>query len=507
MIIVEDAKPQLIPQHHAAAQLSSNFGPGHPQSPPGATSYTLSYHTAPLLPPSPPPSYPRYPSHAPPLPSVQCRQSPVKRFWKAFAVALIIYLAILSLTHTIIRMASGGIHWDDDSAGVPRVEDGRILQSIGSLDWSSYHARPRWAPSFSESAETSFSLPIDSQELYLISRGSYQNGRVQVKQSTEQGDGDVKVDVRVAYHNDRALARATVCRLHKSGNREGVGIYTPTPAWRNVRDRLYFEVVITFPAAKSESSPLRIKEFTTHTSNFAHEIGDLWQSILFEDIELNTSNSPIQVNSITLTRGSLTSSNSPITGHFNTADSLSLRTSNAHIQTTASMLSIGGNVTQLEMRTSNRSVPEHTQSVLNHLTLATHSPITSSVSLTTESGSGGNFVVKAYSSNGAIKLQYDEAPLRARLVSDVRTSNSPASVAMHPAFEGRYEVSTSNSRPIVRDTHPTDPSGAGRRRIVNRTTSRNTISGMAYWGNEGARRGGESASTVHTSNARVSLDI
>lgn len=66
-------------------------------------------------------------------------------------------------------------------------------------------------------------LPVASQELYLISRGVYQGGKVQVKQSTEQGD--VRVDVRVAYHDQRALAHATVCRLHKSGSRDGVGIY------------------------------------------------------------------------------------------------------------------------------------------------------------------------------------------------------------------------------------------------------------------------------------------
>lgn len=46
---------------------------------------------------------------------------------------------------------------------------------------------------------------------------------MRVKQSAEQGD--VRVDVRVAYHDQRALARATVCRLHKGGNRDGVGIF------------------------------------------------------------------------------------------------------------------------------------------------------------------------------------------------------------------------------------------------------------------------------------------
>ena len=107
--------------------------------------------------------------------------------------------------------------------GVPRAEDGRIVESIGSLNWTSYQTRPRWAPTFAESAETSFVLPITSETLYFISRGSYQAGKVELKQSTERGD--VKVDVRAAYHDERALARASVCRLRKSGNGHGVGIY------------------------------------------------------------------------------------------------------------------------------------------------------------------------------------------------------------------------------------------------------------------------------------------
>lgn len=121
MIIVEDSesKPLLIvPQDEAAGQLTGHFGSVHPQSPPvqGApSSFTPSYHTTPLLPPPPPPpSYPKHPYQhpayaAPAVPQHRPSQSPVKRFWKAFAFALVVYLALLTLTQTIIQMASSGI--------------------------------------------------------------------------------------------------------------------------------------------------------------------------------------------------------------------------------------------------------------------------------------------------------------------------------------------------------------------------------------------------------------
>lgn len=243
MIVVEDpdSKSPNQVQVRIVPDATGLDGTVQPQPSPAAVpsrSYTLSYHTTPLL----APSYP--------VPSTHCHnaapsqsQSPVKRFWKAFAFALLIYLAFLSLARSIVYMASGGIvsafrvayshhpssfhsKWDDDGVGVPKAEDGRILESIGSLSWTTYQARPHWAPTFSESAETSFVLPSTAEALYLISRGSYQTGKVEVKQSTTTGRGnDVKVDVRVAYHDERALARATVCRLRKSGNRHGVGVY------------------------------------------------------------------------------------------------------------------------------------------------------------------------------------------------------------------------------------------------------------------------------------------
>ncbi|KAG9309784.1 hypothetical protein JVU11DRAFT_10158 [Chiua virens] len=477
MLIIEDAKQPIPSQNNNIVQLNP------------------SYHTStPLLHSPPPPSYPNHHTVAPAVAVVAAhtglthRESTAKRFWKAFATALLLYLFLLSLAHTTVRMASRHSGHRDD-AGTPRPEDGRVLQAINNLNWTTYHRHAPWAPSYPESAEASFVLPVGSEELYFLSRGSYQTGRVHVKQAqtTSAADRDnVKVDVKVAYHDRQALGRATVCRLYKSGNKNGVGIFTPSEGWSlSTRDRLYFDVVLTLPAAPSAETPLHINTFTTHTSNFAHEFGSLWRSVSFDKIDLNTSNAPIHADSITAMRGTLTSSNGAIVGHFNATDTLILHTSNARIQATASLLSATNNPTQFEMRTSNGA-------------------ITSSASLITDSGTDGNFVVSARTSNGAISLQYDDAPLRVRLRSDARTSNAPASVVMHPAFEGTYEVSTSNSRPVVRDTRPVDPSGAGRRRVVRQTvTSRNEMSGVVHW-TGGETRG---ASMVHTSNARASLDV
>ena len=125
--------------------------------------------------------------------------------------------------------------------------------------------------------------------------------------------------------------------------------------------------------------------------------------------------------------------------------------------------------------------------------------ITSAVALVADGP--GSFDVQAHSSNGPVELRYEDVP--GRLVSEVRTSNAPAAVVA-PGFEGTFEVSTSNARAVVRDTRVVDPTGAGRRRVVEQETmGRGGVSGRARWG----RARGEGRCVVCTSNAGASLDV
>ncbi|KAF9236999.1 hypothetical protein BU15DRAFT_76369 [Melanogaster broomeanus] len=435
-------------------------------------SYAPPYSPTPLPPPPPPPPY--YPSYyyhyfsyTPPTFTAR-RSSTGARFTKALIIALVLYFVLLKVGHTVFEMAHGRTYWDDGAVGAPWAEDGDVIQSIDSLNWTSYHSNPWWQLPYPHSAETSFTLPVDSEELYLISRGSYQHGKVEVKQASGVLQGSVKVDVRVAYYGDEALARATVCRLQKDGRKDGVGIFTPTRMWSSTTrlDQLYIEVAFTFPVSRS---PLHVKGFSTSTSNFVHDVGDLWQTMVFDNVDLKTSNSHIDIGSITLANGMFKSSNSHIRGHFNTSDSLTLHTSNGYIEASASLLSARERPTKLDMKTSNSQIT---------------------------------------STQCKLSLEYDDAPMNARLSSKAKTSNAQASVKMHPAFEGTFELKTSNASPVVRDVRPSDPSGRGRRRTLNQYKNKNTISGTVHWVDSNGRRGEmKSSSTVTTSNAQVDFEL
>lgn len=126
--------------------------------------------------------------------------------------------------------------------------------------------------------------------------------------------------------------------------------------------------------------------------------------------------------------------------------------------------------------------------------------------LITDSGLGGIFDVETRTSNGAISLEYTDMPLNAVLTSGTRSSNAATTVKLHRAFEGSFEVATSNAAAILKELPVEDPSGQGRRRVVTQTREKYRVRGSTYWSDSSSRQT-EGRATVTTSNGRVELVI
>lgn len=77
-------------------------------------------------------------------------------------------------------------------------------------------------------ATFSFDLPVDSDALYFLSRGSLASGSVKVGVGIEGGD-KVAVDVVVSYWSSSALERTTVCELQRTDGQHGIGIFVRDP--------------------------------------------------------------------------------------------------------------------------------------------------------------------------------------------------------------------------------------------------------------------------------------
>lgn len=120
-------------------------------------------------------------------------------------------------------------------------------------------------------------------------------------------------------------------------------------------------------------------------------------------------------------------------------------------------------------------------------------------------GANSAFTVQSINSNGRLDLAFPTQPLNSFFSLDAKTSNARADVGLHPAYEGSFQLRTSNARPALEDENPRDPSGQGRRRRTSYQTLKNgVLNGLVQWDDEVGKR-----SWIHlqSSNAPVTLTL
>lgn len=101
-------------------------------------------------------------------------------------------------------------------------------------------------------------------------------------------------------------------------------------------------------------------------------------------------------------------------------------------------------------------------------------------------------------------LSFLNQPLSSLLYLESRTSNGRSDVKLHPAFEGKYALRTSNAQAQVLFEDVDDPSGEGRRRHTEITKiSGGVVTGNVYWGDE--RQSLKAWAHVSTSNGGIVL--
>jgi hypothetical protein len=132
-------------------------------------------------------------------------------------------------------------------------------------------------------------------------------------------------------------------------------------------------------------------------------------------------------------------------------------------------------------------------------------PIDSSISLSSSQPTGGSFNVSTRTSNSPLSVIYDASPLASILRHESRTSNGPATVNLHSAYEGSFYLQSSTVWPSISKKHATDPSGQGRRRIVQMFRARGLVTGEVYWGREMQLHGANV--DIRTSNSPAHLSV
>ncbi|THG98947.1 hypothetical protein EW026_g3322 [Hermanssonia centrifuga] len=364
------------------------------------------------------------------------------------------------------------------------------LQSSDDCDevatWSILPAGTSTYRDLPRAAEAAFDLPLDSDLIYILSRGSNLAGSVAIRDDGATGANVVKVNVRIYYTAPDILKMCKLCLLQSERGKNGVGIFTP-PRSIPAGYRMFFDVRISLPSAP-QSSYVRINSLETHLPNFRHEVGNLSKTIDFGSISLQSSNQPIIVHSLLAQRLNMKTSNGAIQGIF-TSLSADLRSSNGPILADVKLLNGGDGASTLDLQTSNGE-------------------ITAKVSLVSQAqhATGGIFRVAAKTSNGELDVSFPTAPHNSVLHLDTQTSNAPSTVSLHKTFEGEFRLQTSPRKAMVfYDQSATDPTGNRRTRSVNYVQDRRGgVSGNAVWT---PRVGAQTLGSIvmKTSNADLQL--
>ncbi|GJJ08399.1 hypothetical protein Clacol_002615 [Clathrus columnatus] len=428
-------------------------------------------------------------------PPYQLQEKPRKsftclRFFKAFLIALGLYLAISYIMH---RTNTHIIIGDEFELLNPLPADGDIMDCFPPNASSSIfdvqdQDQPMLDNDYDFKEYFSYSIPSSSKLIYFLSRGNLGYGSLQFVLADDAGD-NVKVDVVARYSRRSILDKSRICHLTRNNNNEqGIGFFTPqTRGSISSRDMVHFTVTIQFPRNQnSVQEPLLIQGLDTKMGIWGHSLF-LDNLVRFNQINLHGSNSPIVIKNVLLENADISTTNSPITGSFTIERKTTLKTSNARIDVDVTMINRDGTQpTIAKLSTSNGAVT---------------APITL-VSKGTNSDQPSAFDVSAKTSNAPLTLSFPDAPIDPFSILNLfgSTSNAPVKTTLHPTYEGNILLQTSVFGPSLEQSYASDPSGQGRDRIIYTQRTRGKLSSDVKWGENSTANGHVSLKTSNSPN-------
>ncbi|KAF5355556.1 hypothetical protein D9758_006308 [Tetrapyrgos nigripes] len=426
------------------------------------------------------------PSHPYTITSAPQGESPARRFFKAFAVALLIWVlfGVFVGTSINVRTSRHAVFQERESYDIPK--DLHLDSCVNGPDM---HSSSIFSP---QTVSESFKLPLSSKNLFIISRGaSYGLGgprTFSIVPSSDISEDVVRVDVKIMYLHEDMLARTKVCRVRRRGGENGVGFFTLPLHPRNAEDWFYVDIVLNVPEVGYD--PVKIQSFETDLPQFQHSnLGSLSDFVEFDKLSLSSSNAKIDAKSLIASNAHVETSSGSITGTYDAVGDLSLKTSNGKIEVTVNLTS-SSNKGVLAMKNSNGRIE-------------------ADVNLLSGSGKAqdDHFTASSITSNGEIILNVLSLPYESSLNLEAKTSNQDATVKVPQTFEGHYTLSTSNAAPALHrdERSENDPAGEGRaRQVVSKSRMKSWMQGNVYWEKEHENR---SDVRVRSSNARVTLWI
>ncbi|KAF6761046.1 hypothetical protein DFP72DRAFT_879920 [Ephemerocybe angulata] len=413
------------------------------------------------------------------------REAPWKRFMKAFLVAVLVWVLAMAFVRSLVWSIGG--HRGRGAWGDYPIPDGlKVSECLPKDKWETplwqaqLDVAPPIAPGLARypaASTTSFELPLSADSLYLVSRGAYSGGSVDVVTSANQKQGSATVVVTVKYFHEEMRDAVMVCRVERRKGDSGVGIFTPSYMWRG--DAVYVETLVVLPEVDKNASPLHIKNLETDVPNTLHRLHANTDLITFDKLNIQGSNGLITAVSLGATNARIVTSNAPISGVFNSTGNLSLETSNGAIQVS------------VKLHNKEGSIPNKLSIITSNAPLEANIDLTSSSS--PKKGSRDvaqpQYDVETTSSNNRLQTNFGRFPTDAVLRFSGTTSNGLAKAQINAEYQGAFEVQTSNGGATLQHHTQQDPSGRGRKRALKVERQGKTyVQGAVEW--VGGRDGG-----------------
>ncbi|EAU91888.1 hypothetical protein CC1G_04655 [Coprinopsis cinerea okayama7 len=555
------------PQPQLTFQGQPQYSSAHQHQQQGPTPLANVPHT----PPPPPPDAsarllgPRY------TVAVNAYEPAWKRFLKALGIALFIYLLFSIFVESVVEVARWTVGHRHGRHQIPRdypVPGGIVLgECTTSSGWRrtnrmndayDYYTPPKHAldlldkETFPLAAETSFSFPLSilpsfanasrnsgakadiplsatkDNAFIVLSRGSMSAGDANIVTSPSQEKNKASVIVTVRYFEDKIRDLARVCSIVDGEGKRGVGIFTPD---REIRDpkkhRIYFETTLILPELDGDERPLRVKKLETDVHNTAHHFAVDKDLVAFHEVSFKGSNGAVTIEKpLSTPKGKIRTSNGPISGTFNTSDSLLIQTQNGEVRVQVGLdyLEEKGKKPNLEIRTSNGQLRADISLSASSSSLAGSSKPAYDITTHTANARLSTSVLSTMPSSQGVDLTYDGS-----------TANSPASLRLYPSYTGDFVVSTANGAADLRmfcadlliddsvlnqneaedemeNDNASADSGRGQckeRRVTRRVVRRNRIEGRIEWLGEKGRdsNGGEGRVRLRSSNGPAVLSL
>ncbi|KAJ7460977.1 hypothetical protein B0H11DRAFT_2286058 [Mycena galericulata] len=326
---------------------------------------------------------------------------------------------------------------------------------------------------------------------FILSNGGV-TGRFEMIRETNYSYPGVEnfIEVRVTtQYEEEDLKRTRVCQVgNEARNERGITVQADTDTPRTVN------ITVRIPGHLRSH-----RDISTDLPLFSHDItgdfADWWSRTYFRDLRFKSTNASIRYNAGLLAKSAFIQiSDGQVQGEFS-GNQLHVQTSNSPIMIEAIAWMDGlGAGSEITLSTS-------------HGTIQGFLGVSNSMVNTT-------LKVNVRTSYAAVRLDtdpFESISVNSTLIVDVYTSEAPVSVYLHPAYEGTFDLQTTEAQANVdEDQDVVDPSGMARQRTLQRIVegSHVQVRGNIYWSyngdpsDEGMNRG-----SVNVRNSKSNITM